>query len=618
MVTRLYLRAGFKSRHGMLKGAGMKNKSAVASPLGGAYLPGLFKSLPELSSVLSLEDAIWRHTISPIYLAFSAEGNDSRSRSKFTEAVLEAGWNGLPRSSFHIVPSGMRFCIDCCEQDMQEFGVPYWHREHQFKFVSCCWKHGSRLKEVRRQVGKGYRLDLPDVGWSEDPGFELRLPKASRNGIDLEVASAFVTILRSPRWSSPSEVSATLLGAARVQGLLYRGRPSRRKLWGAVVGAYGVDFLGALGLPVEYRPSVAKRYTAPFKADAVRLDPAMTILMACALGIDARELCGGDVGDPVESCIDADPSLPGVDSREDEDLVRVLESCEYVLGRAAEVLGVNRHRLIQRILRAGITCPIVLGNASKFSETEIREMIELVRNGIPREQVIEKFSCAQSMLDQLPIYDPSLREDAKRARHERVKAENRKIVTSYVERGIDVTRAALRERLPGPISFLSRCDKSWLDTVLDGLPKQTTSIPGSKAGRARVDDDEFDESMLKKLASAKAEVEAFIPPRRITTTLAFRVAGVPLSVLTRLKAGRMPRTRAFLDQIVESDHEYARRKLRHGLARLSTTRGTLTAVSLRLASGFSDPQLKKYRGIVHALAQEMGIPFSSRTARWLS
>lgn len=618
LVARLYLRAGFKSPHGMFRRAGLRNGSSVASPLGGPYLPMLFKALPELSEVLSLEDAVWRHTTSPIYLALSNGGSGSKSRSKFIETVLEAGWKGIPRSSFHIVPSGMRFCIDCCEQDMQQFGIPYWHREHQFKFVSCCWKHGSRLKEVRKQVGKGYGLDLPSVGWSEDPSVELRLPKALRNGIDLEVSSAFVTILNSPRWSSPGEIRNTLLRASGAQGLLCRGRPSRRKIWDMVVGAYGVEFLGSLGLPVEYGSGVVKRYMTPFKEGAPRLDPAMTILVACALGVDAKELCGDGADNSLASCCGDDSSVSEDDAQPDEELIRVLESCGYVLGRAADVLGVNRHRLVQRILRAGMKCPIVSGNASKFSEAEILQMIELVRSGVPREQVIDKFSCTDSMLDQLPIYDPRLREDAKKARHERVKTENREIVTSYIERGGDVTRTALWQKLPGPMSFLLKCDKSWLGEVLDGLPKQTTGAPGAKTGRARTDDDEFDESVLKKLEAIKSDVGAFVPPRRITAALSFRVADVPPSVFIKLKAGRMPRTKAFLDQIVESDHEYVRRKLRYGLAQLSTTRETLTAISLRLASGLPEHQLKRYRGLVHELALEMGIPFSSRTARWLS
>lgn len=36
-------------------------------------------------------------------------------------------------------------CPDCLKEDAEQYGIPYFHREHQLSGVCCCPKHGSRL-----------------------------------------------------------------------------------------------------------------------------------------------------------------------------------------------------------------------------------------------------------------------------------------------------------------------------------------------------------------------------------------------------------------------------------------------------------------------------------------
>ena len=620
IIARFFLRGAFKSAHGVARRLGLSSCRPLVSPLGGGYLSNLTQAFPEFVPVLDLEVAVWRHSTSPLLLAFSKGCNDVGRRSEFTKvAIKRGGWASAPHSSALLVPDGMRFCTECCESDIRNVGVPYWHREHQVKIVTHCWRHGDRLKEFVPGIGRGHKLDVPAFETYGEDAIEVSIPDPMRDGLGVRVANAVAHVLNAPEWSEPELVREIFLQACDHLGLLHRRHGAMEKIWHFMLENYGGDFFAALGLPVSYTQGVVKRFMTPIRAGNERLDPGVIILMACALGLDNQHLCGVPVA--TESTNSSRTiGLPRVVSDrigDDEELRSVLVKSDYILGRAKDALGISRHQLIKRIVEAGIQCPIVQGGNAKLSETEIREMIELVRIGAPREQIMKRFSCKSSLIDQVFIYDSSLREDAKKARHEVIRMENRDAVIACIKSNKGMARVSLREMLPGPMSFLERNDKAWLDSIWKDIPRQMRGVRVASAGRARVDDDEFDKQVVEKLRTVKERGRALIPPRRVTSTLAFRMAGISLSTFVRLGAGRMPRTEVFLQEIAESESEYVTRKLKYAFQKLTANRSTVTAKSLRLASGFPERKLEEYRDLVHQLAEEAGMPFSSRTARWL-
>ena len=620
VIARLYLRSGFKSQQSLLKRLGQTQRRLLVSPIGGSFLSRMFQSFPELRPVLDLEAAVIHHTTAPLLLAFSEGCDDPKKRKKFIQAVgARGGWLGAPRSSHLIYAAGLRFCIQCGEQDIQDVGVPYWHREHQVRIVTHCWRHGTRLKEIRGQVGKQQELDLPPIDASDAAVNEISVPSPASEEFSLRIALAVAMILDSPQWSEPLRIRQIFLESAGSRGLLYQRHPSRERIWTYMEDVYGEEFLTAMGLPTRYSHGVVKRYTAPFRAGKARFDPGIVILMAVALGIEPEMLCQSSVlQHKALMRHEEGRGDNGFESpRGDKELEGALIANDYIVDRTARALGIHRGQLVRRIVLAGITCKITLSPNAKFSEMEIREMIELLRKGVPRKDVELKFSCSSSFLDEIAIYDASLRDDAKKARHEQKKIENREAVIQFLRESNGVCRAMLREELPGPVSFLERADMRWLRSTLNALPKQVGRVQVPCAGRGRVDDDEFDGNILEKLEVARSSFLEVTPPRRLTATLALRLAEVPLSVLERISCGRMPKVDAFLKKVVESEEDYARRKLQYAFQQLATTRGTVTATSLRLASGFPPEKLKRHLDVIRELANETGMPFSSRVATWI-
>lgn len=620
LLARCFLRSAFSSAWTMVRPLGVANVRHLVSPFGGKFLGKVLEVFPELDVVLNLETIIYRHTTTPLLLAFSEECNDRERRAVYVQAIGErGGWGGAPRSSIMLHPEGLRFCAECVAQDLREFGVPYWHREHQVKFVTRCWRHDLRLKEVRQGIGTEYKFDVPPIlGCGEDHA-DVSIPDPAQKELGRKIALAVASILHATEWSEPTRIRQLFLKAGARLGLLHHGRPSRPRLWDLMVNSYGEDFLAAMSLPTRYSHGVVKRYTTLFNVGKDRLDPAIVVLMTVGLGIEPEELGLSSVQpNGVQHGAVSNSPAEGAELTRDPELERALIGNEYVLGRTATALAIPRGKLVKRIISAGITCPINQGHAAKHSEAEIREMIEMLRKGVPREQILDKFSCYSSFLDQLPIYDASLRRDAKEARREDAKLRNRRAVTDFIKTGLQVSRSLLYEKLPGPMSFLERNDRAWLRAVMDEIPRKQVTTQSPSAGRGRVDDEEFDRAVLAKLEGAKESAVKLKPPRRTTPTLALRLSGVPLLVFSRMAAGRMPRTEAFLSELTESEEDYTYRKLTYAFEKLAASRNTVTATGLRLASGFRPEKLRQHRDLVHRLAAEVGMPFNSRTAGWLA
>lgn len=619
LLARFYLRSSFRSAHTVARKLGLSGQSFLASPLGSGFLGTMFEVFPELNAVLDLETVVERHTITPLLMAFSQGCNNRERRAEIVRAIGEhGGWRGAPRSSLMICPNGLRFCSECCAQDFDELGVPYWHREHQVKFVTRCWRHDSRLNELRRGVGVDYRLDVPPISSSQDGFAEVSIPEPVGEQVGMKLALATSAILDAPRWNEPGQIRWMFLEAAGARDLLHHGRPSAKRIWNFVEEAYGKAFLAAMGFPSKYSVGVARRYVVPFREGRVRLDPAVVILIAVALDIAPDRLSCGPVGRSKSSVAAGGPCpISYATQAGNSELERVLADNQYILNRAAGTLGISRPRLVRRIIDAGITCPVVQGSNAKFSESQIHEMMDLLRGGLPREHVEERYSCTSSFLDQIAVYDSSLREDARQARRERLKERHREAVSGFIKVSSDVTREMLREKLSGSVSFLERHDKTWLGIVLNGIPKRPAGIRGPRAGRGRVNDDDFDLSTLARLKGVKEQALELTPPRRLTISLMFRLAGVPSKAFARLSAARMPQTEGFLKGCVETKADFTHRKLRYAFGKLAASRQTVTATSLRLVSGFTPERLRQHRGYIRQLAEESGMPFSTRAATWV-
>lgn len=161
LVTRLHYLSGFRS------------ETATSNALFGRQRAGLRHDfqhgLSEFEhrtngSLGPAEQILLNRTILPLFLCF----NDREFSSKFTRSFVDGYWDSTALGRPFITGgtracNPLKACPDCIEHDQDTYGVPYWHRSHQFPGVWACAIHESPLMEARAADSQSekYKLKLP-------------------------------------------------------------------------------------------------------------------------------------------------------------------------------------------------------------------------------------------------------------------------------------------------------------------------------------------------------------------------------------------------------------------------------------------------------------------------
>lgn len=346
-LTRTILRSGATATSPVVRRAGLPSGS-LWSPLG-VGISLFYRTFPEVKTIIEPDAMVWRHTTAPLLIAFSDRYLSSESRECFAESVKSiGGWRSRSGGLVGNKPLGLRDCPECIKSDNDIFGFAYWHREHQIRAVSRCWRHDVVLREHRWAPGARFVPELPGFGRYAGGVIAEVVTGSSSAQKDLWLAKAFAAILDSDEPLSHKEIREHLMEPAQQSGVSLRGMPRIERAFALVLESYGPDYLSRLDLPVNYTQHSAMRYSRALSKSPVDRDPLATLLLAGALSVP-YELLSRRLGvrspPEAEDLVAADVTTIA----EMVNLQKVLAECGYVLGRSAVALGLSRYELIKVI-----------------------------------------------------------------------------------------------------------------------------------------------------------------------------------------------------------------------------------------------------------------------------
>ena len=145
VICRYHIRNGnYCAKHTMrqLYGDGTYTASMM---LCGHIVP-LLEQLPR--GYLSIKDIILRHTLYPYYARFFST---QRKRSTYAytfngnaDTVHRMGISQASGNRYTV----LRYCPVCYQEDLAQYGEPYWHRSHQLPDMQLCVKHRCWLVDT--------------------------------------------------------------------------------------------------------------------------------------------------------------------------------------------------------------------------------------------------------------------------------------------------------------------------------------------------------------------------------------------------------------------------------------------------------------------------------------
>ncbi|OMD99960.1 hypothetical protein BSK64_24505 [Paenibacillus odorifer] len=158
VVARYHLRSNNSSPKWTLKDVyGTENVIATID------LPSHIGELSRRNIVknISVDQWINEHTFYPFYAPFI-----SRNRAILLRKLMESGDGsgihtlvGITASTFDR-DSKIHFCPSCYDEDVQQYGEPFWHRIHQLPGVWVCPIHGDILHQMTYPVSERHGLTV--------------------------------------------------------------------------------------------------------------------------------------------------------------------------------------------------------------------------------------------------------------------------------------------------------------------------------------------------------------------------------------------------------------------------------------------------------------------------
>jgi len=158
------------------------------------YLPGFINKFADFFD-LSPDEVIEKKTIYPL-LKYSQPSDTSIIKSTMMECsddkvILKTAIGHSRFKTFY----GLKFCTLCTQDDINQFGFPYWHVRHQIPGIEVCYRHQCLLKNIA--MGEGNRdrsLLLPNFAplqISKGTAIQCTLASFATQLFDLSIENEF-------------------------------------------------------------------------------------------------------------------------------------------------------------------------------------------------------------------------------------------------------------------------------------------------------------------------------------------------------------------------------------------------------------------------------------------
>lgn len=114
----------------------------------------------QLTPNYSVENLLAKHTIYPYYAPFLSMNR----KKEVLEDVLGNGQGLYTRLGMVAggicKKDGLYYCPDCATNDVEQYGEPYIHREHQLQGIVYCAHHEQKLKKYPIDFSKSSRIEF--------------------------------------------------------------------------------------------------------------------------------------------------------------------------------------------------------------------------------------------------------------------------------------------------------------------------------------------------------------------------------------------------------------------------------------------------------------------------
>lgn len=536
------------------------------------------------------EDFLERHTLLPYYRPFL--NPRAAGKLKGLPDRLDLTSKDLPFSAQGgKARTALRFCPVCVHEDAKTFGQSYWHRNHQIPGMLFCHEHGVRLTDRCLRCGTMVRhryrtpLFLPKLKCECGYEFSDAAPSSTTPDIWQNRAlnlARFCSGLLDAKLGpvDPSLLSAFYRNTLRDRGYYQKGPRSKHQLWLDLLEYYTPDFFRKIGLnaPTKARPAWFSRLTIR-SFEYTRHPLHHTLLLVFLFSkfetfkddLASFNASGGLVRTKKElSRKKRKRSTP--DPKLIERMRVLLLDEGRTLKAVQQELGMKRHQARVLARAAGILAQIRPPEYLKKEAAMIRDL----RAGLSYSDVSKKHAVGKYRVIQLCASRPDLAKTRRALRMAAKLLGHKKRLEVIIKRNSCVEVTDLRRQEPSSYEYVRRHDKAWLNQCLSKVVRHVR-IPAGESFLLNAQ--ERDVEAESKLRAVSEQLRSlFTRPVKLTKNRLLVYAEMTNKVYPHLE--RLPKTRQALEELIDTEESFNRRKIAWAIRELSIVEIPATKIAV--------------------------------------
>ncbi|WP_146550782.1 TnsD family Tn7-like transposition protein [Rummeliibacillus suwonensis] len=507
----------------------------------------------QLGSNYTVENLLAKHTIYPYHAPFL-----SKQRQQETLQDVKSDGKGV-YTRLGIVAGGickkkwLFYCSECAKNDIEQYGEPYIHREHQLQGIDYCSHHELKLKKYPIDFSQQSRIefirfDKRQMDLSMTQGVESK----ETSVIQIALSKMAYQLLQTPIYQfSRESISLKFRSLLRERNLVTSSNRIRQnELYGLfqsrIPKAFLEEYKSVIDVNDEYNwlkiiTRNVKRHVHPFRH----------LLMLYFLELDVKKFFQmeedqGPFGKGPFPCLNKaaphfkQPVISNVeitrDFKTNNSIGTFSCSCGFVYARKGpDLLEEDKYRI---------------GCVKDYGVIWKNKLKELANKGMSIRVIASELGVdSKTVKRYLDNHEEVNKNEVVKNNHltEQYRAE----LLNGMKQFCSFSRTQLRKQLSKQYMFLYRHDKEWLFANLPDKQKkeQPTQV---------VDWNLRDREYSKKIKHLYSELLTLDKPVRITLSL----IGKRLGILANLEknAKKLPQTKKLLNEITETIQEFQIRR----------------------------------------------------------
>lgn len=516
----------------------------------------LFNGLQFASTYLgkkyALEKIIDDYTTMNFYSPFLSQSKQDDIKRKIEKnQPLEFKFYLRMDQKYNLENMGIYYCPICAQEDIQKYGEPYIHREHQVPGVMVCYEHKVRLLSYGQYTRQECKNNLITIQESKLMKINKSMKKEEVGEKYLLYVKCVIKILSGELKGANLEVVKTKYHKLMFEkGYIDRvGRINRSILYKEFLTFYDTDFLNEMGCTIDDTNSKRCWITQIARPSSQIMNPIKHTLFICFLDPELTEFFS-DKGDT---------------KKEVEEYTCDNSFCKYYKQHThlkSQIIAATNRRYCNPKEMKLITCDCGYSYSYNLLDDErvdeqsrtVREygwlwekqLKEYIKNDITRiEQLAKIMGCCSKVIERyikvweegeemghLPI---TYKGDIK------VIIRYKKVLRSVVKDHQEYTRTDIYNLCRKEYRKIMAIDPEWINKI---LPQRTYKSTHDKTNWI-----EKDQEILEKLKEFYKEYETDEESMQITQLMIAKYLEIDRKTLKRYLT-LMPRSNSFYKQII--------------------------------------------------------------------